>query len=133
MKSKTFEMDIDVVQAHLDENDHVNNVQYLQWIQDVAKAHWENEADPNWLNDFYWVALSHFIEYKKPAVLNDSLIIKTHIESFKGVKSERFVRIYNKTSGDLLCQCVTIWCMLDRTTNRPTRVTKEMEMAFEEE
>ena len=132
MKSKTFELDIIVQDTHLDDNDHVNNVQYLQWIQDVAKAHWEHEADESWLRDYYWVALSHFVEYKKPAFLHDLLVIKTHIESFKGVKSERFVRVYHKKTDELLCQCVTIWCMLDRKSNKPTRVTQDMERAFEE-
>ena len=126
-------MTIKVIADHLDENDHVNNVQYLQWVQDVAKAHWEEQAESSWLRDYVWVAINHFIEYKKPAFLNDELLIRTHIDSFKGVKSNRIVEIYNKSKEQLLCQCKTVWCMLDRETGRPTRTTKEMELAFEEE
>ena len=34
-----FEQTIEVTEAHLDELQHVNNVQYLQWVQDIASAH----------------------------------------------------------------------------------------------
>jgi len=130
-RSKVYEIEVIVNAAHLDENEHVNNVQYLQWVQDVAKAHWEKEAKKEWLADYVWVALSHHIEYKKPAFLNDKLRIKTHIDSFDAVKSNRLVRIYND-SETLLCQCHTVWVMLDRETNRPTRCPQEMKDAFNE-
>jgi acyl-CoA thioester hydrolase len=132
MKSKNFEMRIKVSAAHLDENEHVNNVQYLQWSQDVAKAHWEQEAEQSWLDHYYWVALNHYIEYISPAHLGDSLIIKTHIKEFSGVKSQRFVRIYHAKSEKLICECITHWCMLSRSTQKPARITKEMEAAFQE-
>ena len=37
-----FEQKIRVTAAHLDELQHVNNVQYLQWVQDIAGAHWQS-------------------------------------------------------------------------------------------
>lgn len=130
-KSKIHEMIVEVQQEHLDENDHVNNVQYLQWVQDVAKAHWEKEAEPQWLEQFAWVALNHFIAYKKPAFVGDQLILKTYIDHFNGVKSNRKVEITNKATGIIICQCQTEWCMLDKKTGRPARITAEMEMSFE--
>lgn len=50
-----------VTKNHLDELNHVNNVQYLQWIQDVAQRHWESKATELWLQKYAWVALNHFI------------------------------------------------------------------------
>ena len=127
---KTFEMNIQVSPEDLDENEHVNNVQYLQWVQEVAKRHWEIEAKSEWLENYVWVAASHHIEYKKPAFLNEMLSIKTHVDSFNGVKSNRLVRIYHQDSDQLLCQCSTVWVMLDRKTNKPMRCPKEMEDHF---
>lgn len=131
-KVKVFEMPVVVEHKHLDENQHVNNVQYLQWVQDVAKAHWEEEAKPSWLMDYVWVALSHHIEYKKPAFLNDQLTLRTYINSFDGVKSNRVVEIYHQHSGVLVCTCRTVWVMLDRKNNKPVRCPQEMVDSFYE-
>ena len=38
----SFEQTQLVEAQHLDELQHVNNVQYLQWVQDIAGAHWQN-------------------------------------------------------------------------------------------
>ena len=129
---KVFETEIEVEEHHLDENLHVNNVQYLQWVQDNAKAHWEQEAKPEWLDLYIWVALSHHIEYKKLAFHSDLLKLQTSIKSFEGPKSNRWVKITRSDTGELICQCETVWCMLDKTTGKPMRVLSEMEEAFEE-
>ena len=121
-----FEQRIVVHQEDLDEMMHVNNVRYLQWIQDVAKAHWEYRARPEWLEQYAWVALSHHIEYKKPAFLGDQLLVQTHVETFEGVKSHRLVRIRNEETQALLVQSSTWWCMLDKATMKPFRITSDM-------
>lgn len=127
---KKFRETIFVRKDHLDDNDHVNNVQYLQWVQEIAKAHWEFEAKDEWLNKYVWVALSHHIEYKKPAYIDQELIVETFINSFDGVKSNRKVEIKNAGDQELICQCLTVWVMLDKHTNRPTRCPREMIDAF---
>jgi acyl-CoA thioester hydrolase len=48
----TFKYQIKVTQADLDELRHVNNVRYLQWVQDVAEAHWLLKAAPEWKEKF---------------------------------------------------------------------------------
>ncbi|WP_420387173.1 acyl-CoA thioesterase [Roseivirga sp.] len=127
---KVFEMEIQVEQQHLDEMNHVNNVQYLQWVQDVAKAHWEHLAMTNWLETYAWVALNHFIEYKKPAFLGERLILRTHVHEFNGVKSIRLVRIFKKETEELLVQAKTEWCMIRRDNLRPVRVPSEIVEPF---
>lgn len=125
-----FQERITVAADHLDELDHVNNVQYLQWIQDVAKHHWDLKADEAWLVKYAWVAINHFIEYKKPAFLGDNLLIQTHVNQFEGVKSNRLVRITNESTGELIVQSSTSWCMIDRANSKPARILKEMVDAF---
>jgi len=129
-EAKIFEMELVVQPQHLDEMNHVNNVQYLQWVQDVAKAHWQSAAMTHWLEEYAWVALNHFIEYKKPAFLNDQLILKTHVHEFTGVKSVRLVRIFKKETDELLVQAKTEWCMVRRDNLRPVRVPTEISAPF---
>ncbi len=123
-------MSLSVTEDHLDEMNHVNNVQYLQWIQDVAKGHWEQEAKSEWLEQYAWVALSHHIEYKKAAFRGDQLKAMTHVHEFSGPKSHRLVRIINSDTNDLLVQSSSWWCMIDRKSNKPIRVPEEMANKF---
>ena len=33
--------EIVVSDEHLDQNNHVNNVQYVHWVEEMAKEHWD--------------------------------------------------------------------------------------------
>ncbi|KOF04417.1 hypothetical protein OB69_01035 [Roseivirga seohaensis subsp. aquiponti] len=125
-----FESTFEVTAADLDAMQHVNNVRYLQWVQDVSEAAWTQTAKPEWLEQYKWVAINHFIEYKKPAFLGDQIQIKTHVNEHTGVKSNRLVRVFNATTGDLLMQSSSWWCMIDANNLKPTRIPKEVTEAF---
>ncbi|WP_339697718.1 thioesterase family protein [uncultured Roseivirga sp.] len=125
-----FESTFKVTSDDLDAMQHVNNVRYLQWVQDISEAHWTQAAKPLWLEQYKWVAINHFIEYKKPAFLGDQIQIKTHVHEHTGVKSNRLVRVFNATTGDLLMQSSSWWCMIDANTLKPTRIPKEVTEAF---
>ena len=45
MSYKIFEYPISIHVSDIDENDHVNNISYLKWVQDVAIAHWNSVSD----------------------------------------------------------------------------------------
>ena len=63
----SFEQTLTVTSDHLDELQHVNNVQYLQWVQDIAGAHWQHLIRDNPTEFGLWVVRSHHIEYKRQA------------------------------------------------------------------
>ena len=121
-----FEAQIKVSAEDLDELNHVNNVQYVNWVNDVAKWHWEKNATETILNKYYWVVLNHTIVYKSSALLNDKLDIITFVKKSKGVKSTRIVEIYNSKTNKQIIQSETIWCLMDRNSNRPTRIPSEI-------
>ncbi len=119
---------ITVTKDDLDELNHVNNVRYVQWIQDIAKAHWEQNVTQSIKDSFYWVVVSHFIEYKSPAFLNDQILIKTYVTKSEGVTSTRVVEMYK--NDKLLVKAKTTWCLLNASTNRPARITQEIADLF---
>jgi acyl-CoA thioester hydrolase len=125
-----FESTFEVTAADLDAMQHVNNVRYLQWVQDISEAHWTKAAKPEWLALYKWVAINHFIEYKKPAFLGEQIQIKTHVDQHTGVKSNRLVRAFNANTGELLMQSSSWWCMIDATTLKPARIPQEVTKAF---
>ncbi len=127
---QTFEKLITVKQNDLDYLEHVNNVRYVQWVQDVAEEHWKSKASTQILDHYFWVMVSHHIQYKGQAFLNDELLLKTFVVKSEGVSSTRTVEIYNKNSGKLLTTSETIWCFMSKESNRPTRITQEVADLF---
>ena len=127
---KTLEQEITVSVDDLDELNHVNNVVYVDWAQDIAKNHWNSLVSNEIKNNYYWVLLEHQIKYLSPAFLNDRIRLKTYIEKTEGVKSNRIVEIYNLNSNKLLVNSITTWCLVNAKTNKPNRITAEIRQAF---
>ncbi|TYB77331.1 acyl-CoA thioesterase [Bizionia gelidisalsuginis] len=127
---KALEYDITVTANYLDDLNHVNNVVYVQWVNDIAKAHWEKVASQHIKNKYFWVLMSHTIDYKKAAVLNDTITVKTYIIESSSITSLRAVDMYNTETKELVAQSKTKWCFMNALTQRPTRITPEIEELF---
>jgi len=127
---KVLEKEILVSKNDLDDLNHVNNVVYIQWIQKIAKEHWEKLASNEILDNYYWVLLEHQIKYLYPALLDDKIRIKTYIDSTEEIKSSRIVEIYNNDTNRLLVNSRTIWCLINSKTNKPVRIPGEIRQVF---
>ncbi|WP_430907787.1 acyl-CoA thioesterase [Maribacter sp. 2-571] len=90
----TFEKRIVVAKKDLDELYHVNNVRFVQWIQDISKAHWELLVGDEMRKNMVWVVTHHDISYKGAATEDQELRIKTYISESKGAQSMRIVEFY---------------------------------------
>lgn len=127
---QVFKTQITVTKHDIDELNHVNNVRYVKWVNNAAKLHWEQNITEEIGNNFYWVVLSHNIEYKSSALLNDVITIKTYVTKSEGVTSTRVVEMYNSKTNKLLVKSETNWCLIDGRSNRPTRITAEIANLF---
>lgn len=127
---KTFETSLVVLPKHIDDLNHVNNVHYVQWVQDIAKAHWQSKASVNIQTKYSWFLLSHFIEYKSAAFLNDTINLKTYIAKAEGVTYTRVVEMHNATTNKLLAKSETKWCFINAKTERPSRIPQEIVNLF---
>ena len=125
-----FEKNIIVSADDLDNRNHVNNVRYVQWVQDIAEDNWIANTSTAIRNDYYWIMLSHHIQYKAEAVLGDHLLLKTYVTKSEGLRSTRMVEIYNHNTNKLLTSSETIWCFMSHKTNKPTRITQEIADLF---
>ena len=124
-----FEQEITVTAADLDELQHVNNVVYLRWVQDIATAHWTAIAPPDALGEIAWVARRHEIDYLSAAVLGDQLMIKTWVGAAEGLTFERLTEI-RRADGQVVAKARTLWVPIDRRTGRPRRVSDEVRSLF---
>ena len=125
-----FELTHTVISEDLDDLMHVNNVRYVQWVQDIAMAHWEAATTPLQQHDNIWVLVSHHIDYKAAAKLNDEIHLKTYVTRSEGVTSTRLVEIYLKGTKRLIVESETKWCLLDALTKKPKRITAEIVDVF---
>ncbi|MFL2629288.1 MAG: acyl-CoA thioesterase [Flavobacteriaceae bacterium] len=127
MISKIFEIEKKVKQKHLDEFNHVNNVQYLYWVQEVAQAHWDKLNEKKSIyHDGSWIVRSHKIEYKNFTNLNDKIIISTYVKNAEGFLSERIVTIKLKKSKKILIKCITKWCFVELNTLKLKKIPQKI-------
>jgi acyl-CoA thioester hydrolase len=127
----------------IDQVGHVNNVVYLQWMQDAAVAH---SSALGWSAARYqqhgagWVARLHQIEYLRPAFAGDEVIVRTWVADMKKVTSlRRYQIIRNDPPKDeptgpwketVLAVAHTNWAFIDYTTQTPKRVPLEIASAY---
>jgi acyl-CoA thioester hydrolase len=124
----TYSFSLKVKKNHIDDLNHVNNIQYINWILKVAENHWNFVTKTKFQDSYVWVVFRHEIDYLKSAKLNDELIVKSWIKANYGVKSERIVHI--KRNDELLVKAKTIWVLLNKKTMRPIRIPKEIKDLF---
>jgi acyl-CoA thioester hydrolase len=125
-----FEIHIDVVPSDIDSLDHVNNVSYLRWVQQVAIAHWQHSATVEDQEKWLWIVLRHEIDYKQPAVLGDEILARTWVGAAGRLKFERHTQLFRASDGALLAQAFSLWCPIDARTRRPTPASEELRQRF---
>ena len=120
----SFSYTIKVEASHIDGLEHVNNVVYLQWVNDISERHWNKLSAQGLKEKYFWVVLRHELDYLNQAVLDDELTLITWVGESKGVKSVRDVDIFK---GDtLLLRAASTWCLIDAKTLRPTRIKSDI-------
>lgn len=130
-----FSHTITVAKPHIDANGHVNNVVYVQWMQDVAYAHSEFEGyDGAKLAamDSTWIIRSHSVHYRRPAFLGDTLRVYTWVHSAKRASALRRYKFVRESDGALIANGESDWVYLDRNTGRPRHIEDEIKRVFPE-
>jgi acyl-CoA thioester hydrolase len=119
-----FKTNYTVVTSNIDELNHVNNVVYLQWIQDIANLHWNELKQGVDTAAYVWVVIRHEIDYLNQALLGDTLLAKTWVGKTAGLKSIRHVEFYR--NNKLLVKAQTTFCLLHAKSLKPMRITDEI-------
>lgn len=122
---------ITIPKSAIDENGHVNNVAYVQWMQDIAVEHYASiggiEAQGS---DSTWVVREHKVEYFSPAFENEEIEIKTWVENIRRVRSLRKYEFVRKSDEKVLVKGETDWVFVDTKTGMPKAVPEEVIKVF---
>jgi len=116
----------------IDENGHVNNVAYVQWMQDVAVEHYEyiGGVSPMREANAIWVVREHRIEYLLPAFAGEEIEIKTWVENVRRVRSLRKYEFVRKSDDKVLVKGETDWVFVDAKTGRPLAIPETVSKIF---
>ena len=125
-----YRQHIVVAEADLDEMRHVNNVRYLQWLQDGAILHWQQLADEALRTQYAWVARHHSLDYLAAAWLGDELLLETWVDECRGALSTRHYRLSRLSDKQTVVQAHTQWCLLNRSSLKPVRIPAAVAALF---
>ncbi len=122
------QFDIPVTDAVVDRNGHVNNVAYLQWLQDAAVRHARESGcmAATTAAGATWVVRSHYIEYLAPAFAGDTLTVQTWVVNFQKVRSLRKYKIIRAADQAVVARAETDWVFVNAKTGRPQTIPGEV-------
>ena len=125
-----FELTLTGAPGHIDELGHVSNAVWVQWIQQVAVAHWEAVAAQAHKDAYYWVVVRHEIDYLRPAREGDRVAARTWVaDAPRGARFDRFVE-FTGPDGRLCVRARTEWAIIDKAHQRPIRVPAKVIAPF---
>jgi acyl-CoA thioester hydrolase len=128
--SPTFELTFTAAAEHIDQLGHVNNAVWVQWMEQVAIAHWETLANPAHRAVYFWVVVRHEVDYLRPALKGDRISARTWVDtSPKGARSTRYVE-FTGPDGKTFVRAKTDWAIIDKAAGRPVRVPAEVIAPF---
>lgn len=132
--SLVFDLKIKVKPEHIDVLGHVNNVVYVQWMQDVASAHIEELGVG--LEQYLelkhaMVAVEHHVQYRKAALLDDEIILRTWLYDINALYSFRQYAFFNAKDNNLLFTANTKWACIEIATGRPKRMSPTFIQAYQ--
>jgi len=117
----------------IDANDHVSNLVYLRWMQDVATEHSTAQGWPleRYVKDGAgWVVRSHSIEYLRPAFAGDAISIFTWVADFSRSTSRRRYLFYRPREEEILAKADTLWVFVNLRSGAPARIPETLRSAF---
>jgi len=117
----------------IDINGHVNNVQYVQWMQEAAIIH---STRLGWPTERYlalgrtWIIRSHTIEYFHSAYAGKTIRILTWVAEFQKIRSLRKYKFYRPKDGTVLAKAATLFIFCDLHTGKPVSIPQEVQTAY---
>jgi acyl-CoA thioester hydrolase len=125
-----FEFTLTARPEHIDVLGHVNNAVWVQWMEQVAVAHWDSVADPVHKDAYFWVVVRHEIDYLRPAFEGDRIIARTWVgEAPKGARFDRHME-FAAEDGKVCVRARSWWAIIDKAAGRPIRVPPEVVAPF---
>lgn len=132
--STLFDLKITVEDHHIDVLGHVNNVVYMQWMQDVATAHVDSLGLG--LKEYIelkhaMVAVEHHVQYRKAAFLHDEIVLRTWLDDINALYLSRQYVFYRPKDQSIVFVGQTKWACVEIATGKPKRLSPTFTQAYQ--
>ncbi|MBI1220954.1 MAG: acyl-CoA thioesterase [Rhodobacteraceae bacterium] len=124
----TYDYELDVAAEDIDEMGHVNNAVYLTWVQAAVLRHWRRLAPRDVAASHRWVALQHRIRYRRPAFLDDHVVVRVVLQRMHGARA--VYRTMIRHGDQLLAEVESSWCCIDAVSKKPVRLARDIVARF---
>lgn len=123
-----YHFEIEVTARDVDRNGHVNNVVYIQWMQDAAIAHADASGctQASEAAGATWVVRTHHIEYLISALAGDKITVLTWPSNFQRVRSLRKYKFIRQKDQAVIARAETDWVFVNMKTGRPQSIPEEV-------
>lgn len=130
----TFDLPYQVQEKDIDALGHVNNVVYVQWMQDIATAHVDSLGLG--LKQYLelkhaMVAVEHQVQYRKAALLGEYLILRTWLSDLNALYSTRQYVFFRPSDQSIIFTGQTKWACVEIATGRPKRLSPSFTQAYQ--
>ncbi len=128
-----YQFDFTVPAEAVDGNGHVNNVAYIQWMQDAAVRHAGATGCIRATTALgaTWVVRSHHIEYLTPAFAGDVLRLFTWVANFHKVRSLRKYQLIRLADETVIARAETDWVFVDAKSGRPVAIPEDIKQTLQ--
>lgn len=126
-------MQLVVPETAIDINGHVNNVQYVHWMQEAAIAH---SAELGWPTERFlalgrtWIIRCHTIEYLHSAHAGETIQVLTWVADFHKIRSLRKYKFLRPQDGVVLATASTLFIFCDLHSGKPVSIPQEVQAAY---
>lgn len=116
---------VDVQPAHIDLMQHVNNVHYLQWLENAA---WDHSSRLGLSPDDYTqlgtgvVVRRHELDYLAPALLGDRVLCATWITALDRLSLHRRFQFVRESDGTTLLRAATHYVCVEIASGKVRRM-----------
>lgn len=119
---------------HIDFVGHVNNIIYIQWMENgrvkLLEAIGMPPSEISQSEEIFPILTETNIQYKKPLFLTNTVTIESWVSKLNNASAILEFRFYNEKNE----LCATGWqkgLFIDRNTSRPARLTEKHRQAFQ--
>lgn len=124
----------DVSANDIDELGHVSNLVYVRWVLDIARAHSTAlgyDSAAYLAMGAAFVVRRQEVDYKRSAMPDQKVELRTWVEDWKRVSSTRCTEIRLAGAETVLTRARTQWAFVSLSDGRPTRIPADLRDAFE--
>ena len=128
-----YQTQVQVSSEQIDGLGHVNNVVYLQWVEQVAWQHSQQlglDLVAYQRLDAAMVAREHRLTYKAACFLHDQLELRTWLADGDLLNLYRHYQFVRLSDQRVVFEGVTRWVCIQLSTGRPMRMPIAFQQAY---